>query len=702
MTAFKYPASPTTDVKQLTKVSPNYRKHVFRVLLSILVFILAYLGVLVLSFFLIYWGGLLALGVLTFKAGWFTLIAAAGIMIVVIMFFVFMIKFMFKIKKDEDKNRVELTKAEHPNLFEFIEKVCDETKAPHPHKIVVSPAVNASVYYTSSFLSMFFPVRKNLEIGLGLVSGVNMTEFKAIFAHEFGHFSQSSTRLGSYVYRFNRMIHNLLYDNEGWNNTLNAVTSINALLSLFGKITVELVNLVLRFFVQLYKLINITYLSLSREMEFHADSVAISVTGNQPIISALYRLEFTQEAYNYTLHGIANYKKDEVSYPENFFSLLERSIQTLAKLNHLPIENHLPIITTSTLIHQNLDSRIQYKNIWASHPSTADREKNANRSPLEAEIIIDSPWSLFSNPVDLQKKLSKYLTELEVKNRDTFSNSELIAYFQKIETEGSLNSVYKDFYTYAGNVYAVPNEENKSKVLELSVEDLFSDTEILKLKRFQKNIYDRELMKSISEGHTDIKRFEFDGKKYTRYYSAELYQQLKKETEQDEEVIKKHVQTIADWFYFKTEKTAPHLADHYKSLTLLRQKVTKDRKSLTAVFDGLARFYREELNRDRSIDDLPELREKLSNHYKTYLGVVAAVEDLVIPDHYGDELIPRAYKEKVFNEVVEDPLKEKKLDGFNPFVNSLKVLMENCEQLDQKLHKSMIRAQDKSLELLSV
>jgi len=37
---------------------------------------------------------------------------------------------------------------------------------------------------------MFLPVKKNLQIGMALVNSVTVTEFKAILAHEFGHFSQ--------------------------------------------------------------------------------------------------------------------------------------------------------------------------------------------------------------------------------------------------------------------------------------------------------------------------------------------------------------------------------------------------------------------------------------------------------------------------------------------------------------------------------
>ncbi len=36
---------------------------------------------------------------------------------------------------------------------------------------------------------MFFPT-KDLVVGIGLINAFNISEFKAVVAHEFGHFSQ--------------------------------------------------------------------------------------------------------------------------------------------------------------------------------------------------------------------------------------------------------------------------------------------------------------------------------------------------------------------------------------------------------------------------------------------------------------------------------------------------------------------------------
>src|SRR5204863_1969153 len=142
----------------------------------------------------------------------------------------FLVKFLFQVRTNDMKGKVQVFATEHPQLFAFIDKLCEETGAPKTKKVIISPNVNAAVYYNSSFLSLFLPVNKNLEIGAALLNCINLTEFKAVLAHEFGHFSQSSTILGSYIYRFNHVVHNLLFENEGWSKTVDNLSSWNGVL----------------------------------------------------------------------------------------------------------------------------------------------------------------------------------------------------------------------------------------------------------------------------------------------------------------------------------------------------------------------------------------------------------------------------------------------------------------------------------------
>ena len=54
----------------------------------------------------------------------------------------------------------------------------------------MSPDVNAACMSRTSLVNLFVEPKKDLLIGLGLVNCVNLSEFKAVLAHEFGHFCQ--------------------------------------------------------------------------------------------------------------------------------------------------------------------------------------------------------------------------------------------------------------------------------------------------------------------------------------------------------------------------------------------------------------------------------------------------------------------------------------------------------------------------------
>ena len=100
---------------------------------------------------------------------------------------------------------LEITEDEHPVLFGFIHKICDELGAPEPNKVFVSPDVNAAVMPRSTLVNLIVEPKKDLLIGLGLVNCINLSEFKSVLAHEFGHFSQSGFT-SSYGYVASKII----------------------------------------------------------------------------------------------------------------------------------------------------------------------------------------------------------------------------------------------------------------------------------------------------------------------------------------------------------------------------------------------------------------------------------------------------------------------------------------------------------------
>lgn len=136
---------------------------------------------------------------------------------------------------------------------------------------------------------------------MGLVNTVTESELKAILAHAFGHFSQKTMKLGSYVYNVNQVIFNLLYENESYEKIIQRWADVSGYFSVFVVLAVKIsegIKWVLR---KLYAVVNKNYMGLSREMEFHADEIAASVTGFEHLKSSLLRMTLAEHSFNRVL-----------------------------------------------------------------------------------------------------------------------------------------------------------------------------------------------------------------------------------------------------------------------------------------------------------------------------------------------------------------------------------------------------------------
>jgi Zn-dependent protease with chaperone function len=321
-----YPATPEGVYKNFIKVHPDYRRQVIFVLTGIFLFFLVYLALIAVSAYLVWYA--ITYGMVTINK--FTLLVKGGSIAMAVMFFVFLLKFLFKKHSFHDPNQVELKEADHPKLFAFIRRLSKETGAPFPKKIFVDHQINASVSYDSTILSLLLPVRKNLLIGLGLVNSLNLSEFKAVLAHEFGHFSQSSMKLGSYVYIANRIIYAMVAERDKWDELLEQWKQSDIRISIFAWLLMPAVWMVRQLMALMYRGLNLLQSSLSRQMEFHADKVAVSVTGSNAIINALYRLGPSAEAFQ-AAFGQLQAAFDHQKYTDNLFFHHTRAFEWLAQ-----------------------------------------------------------------------------------------------------------------------------------------------------------------------------------------------------------------------------------------------------------------------------------------------------------------------------------------------------------------------------------
>lgn len=522
-----YPPTPKGISEEILKPSAAFRREVFKVLAAILLFIVTYIILIAGAMGLAVLCGYAGLALVVAFPRFITLALGIGLVGLGVLVLFFLIKFLFKRNTVDHSGLIEIKEMDQPALFAFIRRLTAETKTPFPKRIFVSADVNASVFYNSSFWSMFFPVRKNLQIGLGLVNIINMSEFKAILAHEFGHFSQRSMKLGSYVYNVNQIIYNLLYDNDGYGRTLERWASISGYFAIFTVITVKIVSGIQWLLRQVYTLINKVHMSLSRQMEFHADTVAAFVTGGDHLTTALRRLEIGESTFNSLFDYYHEWQEDGVK-PENLYPQHHEVLRQFTAQHAIPVVHGLPLVDSTTFARYQ-KSRIVVKDQWASHPSTADRESHLRSLNIHTEVEATPAWALFQNADALQAQMTDKVYAQDTKatlklDRDAFAGR-----LQTHVDKYKLDALYKDYFDGRNISETDVRNLEQHKPEDISLDQILSDETLALPYQIVGLRQDIATLTAIMEGEIPVKQFDFDGRKYSRKDADHLKTELERE-----------------------------------------------------------------------------------------------------------------------------------------------------------------------------
>ena len=210
------------------EVSQGFKRQARRAILSIIFFIIVYIILLALAIGLTAYSFYLGILLISVYTHLISIALGVGLMSMGVLLLFFMLKFLFKRHKVDRSHLKEIKRAEEPELFAMIDDIVAKVGTRFPKKVYLSGDINASVFYDSSFWSMFLPIEKNLMVGIGLTNVVTVEELRAILSHEFGHFSQKSMKVGSSVYNVNQVIFNMLFDNESFEKLASGWASISA------------------------------------------------------------------------------------------------------------------------------------------------------------------------------------------------------------------------------------------------------------------------------------------------------------------------------------------------------------------------------------------------------------------------------------------------------------------------------------------
>ncbi len=548
-------------------ISSDFKKHTREAILAIVFFIITYLALLGFALALTALCAYVGISIIFFNVGFLTLLVGIGLIAMGGLVLVFLIKFLFKTNKVDRSHLMEIKRSEAPRLFQLLEELVQEVGTDFPKKVYLSSAVNASVFYDSNFWSMFLPIRKNLEIGMGLVNSVSASEFKAVLAHEFGHFSQKSMKVGSYVYHVNQVIFNLLNDDEWYHNILQQWASLGDFfyLSAMGAIKIiQGIQWVLR---KVYAVVNLRYLSLSREMEFHADAVAASVTGYEPLKTALLRLELAESSYQQVLNFYGSRINEGIKSP-NIFKEHQFVLDYVSEQERMTKVNGFPQVQLIDLDRCN-KSKLVIKNQWASHPSTPDRVEALEKLGFPVEEPQPQPANeLFENLEDLQQRLTQHLfapVKYDQKPR-LYSPRAFQKAFVDQYQHNSFDPILKGYYDqHNPQPFLLGDEQQQST--EQGFEDIYGPAMIGLVHQLSTLENDIQTLQTISTQDTGIKTFDYDGQKYAQKDAKNLIQRLQQELKKVEGQLVQNDKQVFQYFYQlaqQQQKTETLLA-HYQT-----------------------------------------------------------------------------------------------------------------------------------------
>ena len=527
------------------QVSQDFREKARAAVSSIVIFIFVYL--LIFLFTIVLALACIAAGIwlIAAKPMFVTLMVGAGLASTGLFVFYFIIKFLFKKHLNDRSYLTEIKRSDEPELFKMIDDIVKEAETNFPKKVYLSNDVNASVFYDSSFWSMFFPIQKNLTIGAGLINTTTKQELKAILSHEFGHFSQRSMKVGSYVYNVNQIIFNLVNDDASYRNSLEKFASFSGYFTIFASLAIFITSKIQWVLAKMYSYVNIRHMALSREMEFHADEVAANIAGSVSLEESLLRLELANNSYNNVLNFYeARISKNQSSkniYKEQFFVM-----NFLAGQSELETKYDLPYVklAESGLFNK---SKLNIENQWASHPSTEDRIAKLRQLNIVKDIDDQPAKNLFKDFEKTEEKLTAKLFA-NVKYESGRTDLEFETFKAEFENQYQKDSFDKIFNSYYDNKNPDPEAQENIVSGNLSFDLLFDNEKVELVYTLSALENDKKTIEAIASKEFVLKTFDYDGRKYKAAEAKDLIPEIDQSVTEVKDQIKKNDSDIYNYF----------------------------------------------------------------------------------------------------------------------------------------------------------
>jgi len=271
-----------------------------------------------------------------------------------------------------------------PLLVSYIERLSQLLGAPLPRRINLDCEVNASASFRRGVVSMIGS-DLILTIGLPLVNGMSLRQLTGVLAHELGHFAQGGgMRLSYIIRRISHWFARVVYERDGLDISLEEASKEG------GSILVLVVVWAARGCVWLTRRIlwvlmavgNAISCMLLRQMEYDADRYEARVAGSGQFEETARQLLMLGVGQQVAMNDLDTFWQEK-KLPDNFPQLVTVNAEMLDDETREKIWS----------------DRVSAKTGWFdTHPSDADRIKNANKDTEPGIVHVDLPAeALFDN-----------------------------------------------------------------------------------------------------------------------------------------------------------------------------------------------------------------------------------------------------------------------------------------------------------------
>jgi Zn-dependent protease with chaperone function len=273
------------------------------------------------------------------------------------------------------------TREEAPKLYAALAEVAQRVDTDPVDEVWIAPGADFGVHQEGRGPFGVFGGRKRvLTLGLCVMHYLSVSEFKAILAHEYAHFSHADTFWNRFLFQV----------------TLSLRTAMREMARTGGWFTY--VNPFYWFFWLYSRSYSLLSSGFSRSREFLADRMACTLYGADVFARALRKVCTDGTHFELTVYeNIVRLLKEKKAFVNMYLAFRKHRDENLTDEERRKLHKEL------------LDDK---PSVFASHPTFRERMEAARQLPRATQSEDTSSLQLFNNPEAMERELTDFLTEL--------------------------------------------------------------------------------------------------------------------------------------------------------------------------------------------------------------------------------------------------------------------------------------------------